>query len=141
MDSINLSNSFIMDDHDTSGLNLDDDFFDDTGDLGGSDPDDLGGIFDEDDDNDVGATRETESTKETPRDFLKSDDDDDDGENNKSKDDEKVSMGCKEGKSKQKKRRRSSGAAAGDNDRGDPPLAWHSGPADKPHRERMIGEM
>lgn len=131
MDGINLSNSF-MDDPDTSGLNLGDDFFDE--DLGDEEHD-LDGIFDVESDAVVNSNA---SSKDG---YSKSLEEGINKGNSKGSKDKAGDASNKKGtKSNQKKRQRSSAAKAKDEgDDGQAP-AWHS-EGDKPYRERMIGEM
>ena len=125
-----------MDDPDTSGLNLGDDFFDD--DLGGQEHD-LDGIFDVE--RDAVVTNSTSSIKDS---FPNNLEQGRGNGNDKSSKDRTGETGNNNSvaKSNQKKRRRSSATATKAKARGDDGSApsWHSD-SDKPYRERMVGEM
>ena len=121
-----------MDDPDTSGLNLGDDFFDE--DLGDEEHD-LDGIFD------VESDAVVNSNTSSKQGFSRSLGEGSSNGNSKSSKDKAGDSRNKKGeKSNQKKRRRSSAAKVKNHGDDGPAPAWHS-EGDKPYRERMIGEM
>lgn len=126
-----------MDDPDTSGLDLGDDFFDE--DLEG-DEHDLDGIFDVESDAVVTSGTNASDKAGLSKNLARGSGN---GNDNSSEDKRRGSSKRNKGeKLNQKKRRRSSAAAAKAKDQaadGSAP-AWH-GDNDKPYRERMVGEM